>query len=438
MASDVYAYLSDLSAHPDRTGDTSNLNPLFAAKLAAAIQDARAQGLDVGVMSAFREPGQTGSAYDAGGNSSHSYGLASDISGLDGANGPKTKAWASIAAKYGLYNPYGIGDSAEYNHWQYTSQPLEKIPGALDSLKAAKASGNMQAVWSAAPSPNASGGGDRQASAGPKTYTSDQVFNAIFGQESNYGRDPRAGGNVLQIQPGTWANYAKPGEDINNRADNMAVGHRIIDDYMSKFGGDPAKVATAYFSGPGNVATSGASPFLKDTADASGKGVSSYVSDVMGRLGAPTGTSSPAIGTTLTSFGGGGAGVFPGTTQQQSNDILKNFGDLDKALGGQGIPGQPGGEQPQAPQPPPMMPAMARNVSPLGGALLPNAPQMAELWRQKAAQPMQWSSAPQGASPYANVGLQTQPSPYGTTLTSMMMNEQMSPLYSAFYGGSYG
>jgi hypothetical protein len=142
-------FLASLSAHTDRAGDTANLNPQFASRMAAAIRQARAQGLQVSVESAFREPGQTGSAYDAGGNSSHSYGLAVDIAGLDGPNGPKTQRWAQIAQANGLSNPYGIGNASEFNHWQLPPVPLERTPQLLASLKTAKATGNYADVWKA-------------------------------------------------------------------------------------------------------------------------------------------------------------------------------------------------------------------------------------------------------------------------------------------------
>ena len=151
MADGDLAYLSGLSEHPNRAGDVSNFNPAFASPLANAIRQARAAGLPVGIASGFREAGQTGSAYDAGGNSSHTYGLASDISGLDGPNGKITNQWAQIAQANGLHNPYGVGDKAEFNHWQLPLQPLEQTPQLLASLKQAKATGNMQSVWAAAP-----------------------------------------------------------------------------------------------------------------------------------------------------------------------------------------------------------------------------------------------------------------------------------------------
>ena len=146
-------FLASLSAHATRPGDTANMNPAFAIRLASAIRQARSEGLPVTVSSGFREEGQTGSKYDAGGNSSHSYGLASDIGGLDGPNGRITQRWAQIAEQNGLHNPYGIGNSAEFNHWQLPELPLEQSPEMLAQLKAAKASGDWPKTWAAYSAP---------------------------------------------------------------------------------------------------------------------------------------------------------------------------------------------------------------------------------------------------------------------------------------------
>ena len=54
-------------------------------------------------------------------------------------------------------------------------------------------------------------------------------------------------------------------------------------------------MAVAYFSGPGNVAPPGsATPYKVDAADANGKTTSSYVSDVLGRMGGLNGIASKA------------------------------------------------------------------------------------------------------------------------------------------------
>ena len=286
------AYLSRLSSHPGRAGDTANLNPEFAVKLATAIQQARNEGIPASLFSGYRSTTDHPSSYDLKGDSSHTYGLASDIGGIGGVGSSTALRWAQIAEANGLSNPYGQQDGQEYNHWQIGPK-LETQPDLLNRLKAATATGDINNVW-AAYSPQSAGGGRG-------AYTADQVFNAIYQQESSGGTNPAAGNNVMQIQPGTWKLYAQPGENPDNRADNVAVGHRIINDLMTKFNNDPSRVAVAYFSGEGNVAKDGASPFVNDSTDGS-KRVSSYVSDIMRRLGAPTG-GAPAVA------GGSGAPV---------------------------------------------------------------------------------------------------------------------------------
>ncbi len=115
------------------------------------------------------------------------------------------------------------------------------------------------------------------------------ISNAILGQESDF--NPRSQTSTDgaigegQILPATFAQYALPGEDINNPKDNLAVHKRIIDDLSNKAGGDPARIAVGYFSGPENIAPPDSpTPYLHDHKDGNGKSVSSYVSDVLGRL----------------------------------------------------------------------------------------------------------------------------------------------------------
>lgn len=115
------------------------------------------------------------------------------------------------------------------------------------------------------------------------------IYGAITQQES--GGNPNVAPSINgaigpgQIMPDTFRQYARPGEDINNPQHNAAVSKRIMDDYSQRYGGDPSRVATAYFSGPGNVAPAGApTPWVKDAADGNGKRVSSYVQDIARRL----------------------------------------------------------------------------------------------------------------------------------------------------------
>ncbi|MHC2163143.1 lytic transglycosylase domain-containing protein [Bradyrhizobium ottawaense] len=118
---------------------------------------------------------------------------------------------------------------------------------------------------------------------------SQAVYDAIYAQESGSGRNTSTsvtgarGG--MQIQPETFKQYARPGERIDNETDNLAVGKRIIDDLSAKSGGDPARIAVGYFSGAGNIAPPGSpTPWKQDRADPTGKTVSSYVADVLGRV----------------------------------------------------------------------------------------------------------------------------------------------------------
>ena len=124
---------------------------------------------------------------------------------------------------------------------------------------------------------------------GANALPSNDIYGAITQQES--GGNPNAPTSINgavgqgQIMPGTFKQYARPGENINNPADNAAVSQRIVQDYSQKYNGDPARVATAYFSGPGNVAPPGSpTPWKNDAADGNGKRVSSYVSDIAARL----------------------------------------------------------------------------------------------------------------------------------------------------------
>ena len=125
------------------------------------------------------------------------------------------------------------------------------------------------------------------------------IQHAIFNQES--GSNPNSPTSIdgavgqAQIMPATFKQFAQPGEDINNPVDNANVGKRIIQTYADKYGNDPARVAVAFFSGPGNVAPPGsATPWINNAVDGNGKATASYVSDVLSRLGGLNGVQSKA------------------------------------------------------------------------------------------------------------------------------------------------
>lgn len=115
---------------------------------------------------------------------------------------------------------------------------------------------------------------------GRKASLLNGLYAAIEMQESS-GRGARTPTSVngargpMQIMPGTWRQYAKPGENIDNPEHNRRVGHRIIDDLYNKYG-DPRAVAAAYFSGKPNWRSS--------AADGNGKKTSDYAQNIMKRL----------------------------------------------------------------------------------------------------------------------------------------------------------
>lgn len=131
------------------------------------------------------------------------------------------------------------------------------------------------------------GGAAMQGSVSPG---SDALHKAFLGQESgnnsNVGNSSAGAQGPGQIMAATFNRFAKPGESITSPADNRAVSARILDHYAQQYNGDPARIAVAYFSGPGNVAPAGAAtPWKRDVADTDGTHVSKYVAGIQGRLG---------------------------------------------------------------------------------------------------------------------------------------------------------
>jgi hypothetical protein len=199
----------------------------------------------------------------------------------------------SVALK--LLAPTGVSESGDPLYAK-TDSWLDYLPPDKRTALVAKARMADSGVAARATADTVLAGAvaDHQAQAG-KLPTSPNIESAILGQESggNPNAPTSANGAVgqFQIMPDTFARYAKPGEDINNPADNAAVGKRILADLQQKYPNDPARVAVAYFSGEGNVSPKGSpTPYIRDTQDANGKSVSSYVADVTGRLGKSTDT----------------------------------------------------------------------------------------------------------------------------------------------------
>src|SRR3990167_8621046 len=60
----------------------SRLEPAFAKNLAAAISEARAQGIPASIFSSYRPPGFGIGGYNDKFNSLHAYGLSVDVAGI--------------------------------------------------------------------------------------------------------------------------------------------------------------------------------------------------------------------------------------------------------------------------------------------------------------------------------------------------------------------
>ena len=145
------------------------------------------------------------------------------------------------------------------------------------------------------------------------------IYGAILGQESgnrdNVGDSSAGAIGPAQIMPATFNQYARKGEDIRDPATNRAVGKRIVDDYQQRYNGDPARIATAYYSGPGNVAPAGSpTPWIENKQPKGGPSVSQYVNQVIGRM--PVGQQ-PASAQSVDQGG-------PSTTSDRSSSAFRS------------------------------------------------------------------------------------------------------------------
>ena len=430
------------------------MNPAFSSSLAAALRQANAQGLHLGVMSGYRSDTTTGSGYDASGKSAHGYGLASDISGLDGPNGKITQQWAKIAEANGLHNPYGVGDAAEFNHWQLPEQPLEKTPQLLASLKEARSTGNFQNVWNAYNGANGSGPAIASAPArinpgltvnsSPLASSHSQFIqdyaksigvdpNLALGIAGAEGlkawsaSNPNAASTVdvqngqpfsfgdfqLNVRNGLGTQALKAGIDPRDPAQWQAADKFALDQMkaggVAPWKGDP--VAAAYLK-------SGAVPEATGPIDPS--------------IIAHGGTS-PAIpttpGTTINS-----TPTVAGVPTSQWGQVGQN---LKKTLGLPEDDSQGQGQQDVKPSPMIGPTPQARNVSPfLGGEGGIGQGRVDPAYAQRMAgvnQPMTWGSAPPGQMPGTGYGPQAQPSVYGTSLMSNL-GRSLDPMWMNSWG----
>lgn len=115
-----------------------------------------------------------------------------------------------------------------------------------------------------------------------------KYLRATVGYESSNGTNAKTSVDGAmgpgQVMPGTFKQFAKPGEDIQNPDHNLAVAARYIKFLGEKTGDDPRKMAVGYLSGEGNINTKGDTPWIEDRKDGLGTTVSEYVNRTQARL----------------------------------------------------------------------------------------------------------------------------------------------------------
>ena len=126
-----------------------------------------------------------------------------------------------------------------------------------------------------------------------------QLTKSLYQQESGSGTadtsKPNNAGAVgpMQIRQGTFDGLKRQGlipanYDINNKQHNIAAGDALIRQLWSSYG-DPAKVAAAYYGGPGAINPDGTiNRDRRDPRNPNAPTVGQYVDQVMGRMSSPT------------------------------------------------------------------------------------------------------------------------------------------------------
>lgn len=106
------------------------MHPEFSRRLAGAIREARANGLPkAGIFSAFRPVKLGVGGFRDKFRSNHGIGQAVDMAGIGRPGSREALQWQQIASRYGLFNPYGYRNRAEWNHYQPQTM-LAVAPGS--------------------------------------------------------------------------------------------------------------------------------------------------------------------------------------------------------------------------------------------------------------------------------------------------------------------
>jgi LysM repeat protein len=120
-----------------RQGDQAYdlLHPQAVQRFALAARQAHAEGIPVGINSAYRPPAMGIGGFRDKYKSTHAYGIGFDVSGIGRPGSTASKRWNEIATEHGLVNPYGPSNRKEYNHYQLIPEKSAyQIPGLRDTI----------------------------------------------------------------------------------------------------------------------------------------------------------------------------------------------------------------------------------------------------------------------------------------------------------------
>ncbi len=128
------------------------------------------------------------------------------------------------------------------------------------------------------------------------TITKDDLVRGILGQESGSGTadtsKPNASGanGPMQITRATFNGLKNqklipPDADFNNPEHTKAAGAVLVGQLYDQYGGDPEKVAAAYYGGPKAVGPDGKIVEFGDTKNPKAPTTTQYAQQVMGRIG---------------------------------------------------------------------------------------------------------------------------------------------------------
>jgi hypothetical protein len=129
------------------------LHPVFAVRLAAAVKQARREGLPGACpFSTYRPPAFGVGGYSSKYDSMHAYGLAADMQGIGRPGSTQALTWWRVVHENGLYLPYGPYNRAEWNHTQLLHQKGRQFVASHAVRRTITGYGpiNLVAMWTAA------------------------------------------------------------------------------------------------------------------------------------------------------------------------------------------------------------------------------------------------------------------------------------------------